>query len=341
MASYKLVELAHYVQGSVRGDPEVTISAIGGLEDVPPGGITYAENEHYLRRALASPAAAIVTYPEAPLLDKPLLLHPHPRFAFAQLLRLFSPFRQPQPGIHPTAIIGEECQLGDQVSIQPYAVVGDRARIGDRVQIYPFVYIGDEVEIGEDSIVYPHVVIMPHVRIGRGVIIHPGAIIGGDGYAYVQQNGKHHKIPQIGCVEIEEEVEIGCNTTIDRATTGVTRIGAGTKIDNLVQIGHNVQIGNHCLIVAQVGIAGSTVLEDRVVLAGQVGVKDHVRIGQGSVVGAQGGVTKNLPAGGVYWGSPAVPHRELLHVLSYFYKLPQLFERVQQLERKWAEKERE
>jgi UDP-3-O-[3-hydroxymyristoyl] glucosamine N-acyltransferase len=153
------------------------------------------------------------------------------------------------------------------------------------VRVYPFCYIGDEVQIGDDTVLYPHVVVMPRVRIGQRVILHPGAVVGGDGFGYVQHEGVHHKIPQIGTVVIEDDVEIGCHTCIDRATTGETRIGRGTKIDNLVQVAHNVQVGEHCLLVAQVGIAGSTVLEERVVLAGQVGVKDHVRIGRGAVVG--------------------------------------------------------
>jgi UDP-3-O-[3-hydroxymyristoyl] glucosamine N-acyltransferase len=179
---------------------------------------------------------------------------------------------------------------------------------------------------------------MPRVQIGKRVIIHSGAVIGGDGYGYVQHEGAHHKIPQIGRVVIEDDVEIGCNTTIDRATTGETRIGKGTKIDNLVQIAHNVQVGEHCLLVSQVGIAGSSTLGHHVILAGQVGVKDHVHLGDNVVVGAQGGVSKNLPANGVYWGTPAIPHREWLQVLAYLYKLPELAKRVDELERKARER---
>jgi len=337
MATYRLVELAEYVQGMVRGDPNLPIRAIGGLHDVPEGGLTFAEEERHLKWALQSPAAAVLTHPslvENLRGEKSFLLHPQPRLAFAQLLALFSPFQPPEPGIHPTVVMGEECELGDEVTLMPYVVLGNRVRLGHRVRVYPFCYIGDEAQIGDDTVLYPHVVVMPRVRIGQRVILHPGAVIGGDGFGYVQHEGVHHKIPQIGTVVIEDDVEIGCHTCIDRATTGETRIGRGTKIDNLVQVAHNVQVGEHCLLVAQVGIAGSTVLEERVVLAGQVGVKDHVRIGRGAVVGAQGGVSKNLPPGGVYWGTPAIPHREWLQILAHLYKLPDLVKRLEELEKK-------
>lgn len=344
MINYRLIDLAEHIRAVLRGDPNRMITSAGGLEDVDANGITYAEDERKLRQALATPAAAIVVHPNHAgqiESDKAFLMHPHPRLAFAQLLALFSPFAVPEPGVHETAVIGEEVQIGKEVSIQPYAVIGDRVKLGDRVKIYPYTYVGDDSEIGNDTILYPHVVVMPGTQIGNQVIIHPGAIIGGEGYAYVQHEGKHHKIPQIGHVVIEDHVEIGCNSTIDRATTGETRIGTGTKIDNLVQIAHNVQVGAHCLLVSQVGIAGSSILEDYVVLAGQVGVKDHVKIGQGAVVGAQGGVSKSLAAGAVYWGSPAIPHRELLHILPHYHKLPQLVERIQALEKKIAEMERD
>lgn len=344
MTNYRLIDLAEQIRAVLRGDPNRIITSAGGLEDVDANGITYAENERRLRQALATPAAAIIVHPNhADQLegDKAFLMHPQPRLAFAQLLALFSPFAMPEPGVHETAVIGEETHLGKEVSIQPYAVIGNRVKLGDRVKIYPYTYIGDDTEIGNDTVLYPHVVVMPGTQIGSHVIVHPGAIIGGEGYAYVQHEGKHHKIPQIGRVIIEDHVEIGCNSTIDRATTGETRIGTGTKIDNLVQVAHNVQVGAHCLLVSQVGIAGSSILEDYVVLAGQVGVKDHVKIGQRAVVGAQGGVSKNLPAGGIYWGTPAISHRELLHILPHYHKLPQLVERIQALEKKIAEMERD
>jgi UDP-3-O-[3-hydroxymyristoyl] glucosamine N-acyltransferase len=344
MITYRLIDLAEHIRAVLRGDPNRIITSAGGLEDVATDGITYAEDERRLRQALSTPTAAVVVHPNLVAnleSDKAFLLHPQPRLAFAELLALFSPFVQPEPGIHETAVVGEGVKMGQDVSILPYSVIGNRVKLGSRVRVYPYTYIGDEAEIGDDTIFYPQVVIMPRTQIGNRVIVHPGTIIGGEGYAYVQHEGKHHKIPQIGRVVIEDEVEIGCNTTIDRAMTGETRIGTGTKIDNLVQVAHNVQVGAHCLLVSQVGIAGSSVLEDYVVLAGQVGVKDHIKIGQGAVVGAQGGVTKNLPPGGVYWGTPILPHRDLLHILSHYHKLPQLVERIQALEKKLAEMERE
>ena len=184
MATYRLVELAEYVQGVVRGDPNLPIRAIGGLQDVPEGGLTFAEEERHLRLALQSPAAAVLTRPnlvENLRSEKSLLLHPQPRWAFAQLLALFSPFQPPEPGIHPMVVMGEACELGDAVALMPYVVLGNRVRLGHRVRVYPFCYIGDEVEIGDDTVLYPHVVVMPRVRIGQRVILHPGAVIGGDG----------------------------------------------------------------------------------------------------------------------------------------------------------------
>ncbi len=335
MATYRLVELAERVQGIVRGNPDLPISAVGGIENVPSGGLTFAEDERRLKQALESPAGAILTRTGLNLpsdTNRSFLLHPNPRLAMAQILALYNPMVHPEGGVHPTVVMGEDCELGDEVALMPYVVLGSRVKLGHRVKVYPFCYIGDEVEVGDDTVIYPHCTLMPRVRVGQRVILHPGVVIGGDGYGYVQHDGVHHKIPQIGTVVIEDDVEIGCNTTVDRATTGETRIGKGTKIDNLVQVAHNVQVGQHCLLVSQVGIAGSTVLEDYVVLAGQVGVKDHVHIGKGVVVGAQGGVSKSLPPGGVYWGTPAIPHREMLQVLAHLYKLPELAKRVAELE---------
>jgi UDP-3-O-[3-hydroxymyristoyl] glucosamine N-acyltransferase len=341
MASYRLSQLAELVQGVVRGDPDLTVSAVGGLGDVPPDGLTFAEDQRRLQEALQTPAAAILTRPTLelpPSTGKAFLLHPHPRLAWAKLLALYSPFQHPPAGVHPTVVMGEGCDLGDEVCLMPYVVLGNGVKIGHRVRVYPFCYIGDECEIGDDSVLYPHVALMPRVQVGKRVIIHPGAVIGGDGYGYVQHEGAHHKIPQIGRVVVEDDVEIGCNTTIDRATTGETRIGKGTKIDNLVQVAHNVQVGEHCLLVSQVGIAGSSTLGHHVILAGQVGVKDHVQIGDNVVVGAQGGVSKNLPPNGVYWGTPAIPHREWLQVLAHLYKLPELAKRVDDLEKRLRER---
>ncbi len=343
MPTYRLVELAERIQGVVKGDAEREISAVGGLDSVPPGGLTFAEDERHLRMALESPASAILTRPQLPLpteSQKAFLLHSNPRWAWALILALYDPTRHPPVGIHPTVVLGEGCEWGDEVAIAPYVVLGNHVKLGHRVKIYPFCYIGDEVEIGDDCILYPHVSVMARCVLGKRVILHPGVVIGADGYGYFQQEGVHHKIPQIGRVVLEDDVEVGANTTIDRATTGETRIGKGTKIDNLVQIGHNVQVGEHCLLVSQVGIAGSTRLGNYVVLAGQVGVKDHVEIGDNVVVGAQGGVSKSLPAGGIYWGTPAIPHREWLQILAHLYRLPELAKRVEALERATKKQER-
>lgn len=257
----------------------------------------------------------------------------NPSLAFAQILEKFAPPPvEYSPGIHPTAVIAEDVILGENVSIQPYAVVERGTRIGAGSFIGAHVFIGQGAVLSEGCKIHPHVTLREGTILGARVIIHSGTVIGSDGFGYEFSGGKHVKIPQIGIVQIDDDVEIGANVTIDRARFGRTWIQAGTKIDNLVQIAHNVVVGKHCILVAQVGVSGSSRLGDYVTLAGQVGLAGHIEIGDQAVVGAQSGVSKNIPPKQIWFGSPAVPMDEFKRVRACTHRLEKLFARVKKLE---------
>lgn len=341
---HSLNELATLLDGELRGDPHRMITGVAGVERVGAGEITFAEDKDRLQQALASAASAVVVprslsahLPDEP--GKPVLLVENARLAFARLLGLYQPVERPAPGVHPTAVIHRRALVGKNVSIGAYVVVEAGARIGDGVVLYPGVYIGPGSQVGNDSILYPHVVVRERCQIGARAIIHAGAVIGSDGFGFVTVNGKHEKIPHIGTVVIEDDVEIGANTTIDRGTTGPTRIGRGTKTDNLVQIGHNCDVGESCLLVAQVGLAGSTHLGHHVTLAGQVGVVGHLTIGDHCIVGGKSVVAGDLPPGSFVSGIPARPHTQEMRVKAATRKVPELLQKVRELERRLAELE--
>lgn len=327
----RLSELAERIGGTVSGDPEIEITGVGGLEDASSGEITLLRDNRMLDAAFSSNASAFII-PEGlkDRVHKPCIISENPMFSFVRALEVFSPSPPGAKGVLEGAIIEGNVTLGEEITIYPSAYISKGAKIGNRVTIFPGVFVGEDVEIGDESVIYAGVVIRERVIIGKRVIIHPNAVIGADGFGYIHQGGRHHKIPQTGRVRIEDDVEIGANTTIDRATTGETVVGAGTKIDNLVQIAHNVKIGKNCIIVAQVGIAGSTKVGDNVTLAGKVGVSDHAEIESGTVVGAMSGVMGKL-ARGVYLGTPVRPHREFLRLQGLFGKLPDLFKDIKTL----------
>jgi UDP-3-O-[3-hydroxymyristoyl] glucosamine N-acyltransferase len=266
---------------------------------------------------------------------KPVVRVEDPSSSFSKLASIFIDVRSVHPqGIHPTAVIAEGVNLGQNVSIGAYAVVEAGVSIGDHTVVYSGCFIGSNTKIGAQCLIYPHVSIRENISIGQRVIIHSGAVIGSDGFGFVQVDGKHQKIPQIGTVLIGDDVEIGANVTIDRARFDKTVIGRGTKIDNLVQIAHNVIIGEHCVIVSQTGISGSSELKDRVILAGQVGVAGHLTIGEGSVVAAQSGVSKSIPAGGKFFGYPAKPQSTARRINAIVQRLPHYIETIRNLEEK-------
>lgn len=328
----KLGELARRIGGKLVGDPEVEVNGASPLEEQREGSVVWIESPKLLEKAEEGPAVAIIAPLSVKGSKKPLILVERPRLAFALALEVLYPARPLKPGIHPTAVIEKGATLGRDVSIMAYAYIGEGARIGDRAVIYPFCFVGPEAEVGEESVLFPGVVIYEKVKVGRRVRIHAGAVIGADGFGYVKdEGGRHRKIPQVGRVIIGDDVEIGANTCVDRATLGATVVGEGSKLDNLVQIGHNAVIGRNCVIVGQAGVSGSVTIEDEVVLAGQVGVADHVRIGKGAVIGAQAGVIGDVPAGAFYSGYLARPHSIQMRVEAAKMRLPQMVREVREL----------
>jgi UDP-3-O-[3-hydroxymyristoyl] glucosamine N-acyltransferase len=314
----KLRELATLIGGDVIGDPEVEITGVAGIADAQTGDITYIHDKKFLRDTSAIHASAVIVKEAAEGLSASMLIAKNPQYTYAKA----------------RAFIGDNVILGDKVSVHHFACICDHAVIGAGATIGSGVYIEDGVTIGDNTLIYPNVTLRGNTKIGNNVTIHSGAVIGSDGFGYVMEQGMHYKIPQVGGVIIEDNVEIGSNVTIDRGTTGNTFIGSGTKIDNLVQVGHNVTIGSNSIIISQVGISGSVDIGDSVILAGQVGVRDHITIGNRAIVGAQSGIGGNIPEGQVYSGSPAIPHKSWLRAQSIYSKLPEYAKRIQELERK-------
>lgn len=326
-------ELAKLVGGKIEGDKKIKISGVANLEKAAEGEISFLVEEKLKELSLKSQASALVISDKIETFPKPVIKVSNPRLAFAKIMEVFAPQVAPPLGVHPSAVLSEEVSLSKDVSIGPNVFIGRGAQIGERVTLQANVYIGEEVRIGSDTLIYPNVTIREGVIIGQKVIIHPGVVIGSDGFGFVKEGGKHYKIPQIGKVIIEDEVEIGANCCIDRGTLDATIIGRGTKLDNLVQVGHNVIIGENSIIVGQVGISGSVKIGDRVTLAGQAGISDHLTIGSDTIIGGGAGVTKDVPPNSFYSGYPAGPHREQKRIQAIIHQLPKLWEKVKKLER--------
>ncbi len=334
-------EITRLVSGRLlAGSPGTVVTGVAALDDATASDATFFGNALYLP-ALRVSQAGVALVPEdfsEPLPQVGAVVGvAHPSLAFAQVVAVLQPPLPPAAaGIHATAVIDPAATVGRDVCIQAYVVIESGARIADGVHLGAHAFVGRESAIGAHSLIHPHVTIRERVQIGERCIVHSGSVLGGDGFGFETVNGKHVKIPQVGGVEIGNDVEIGACVAIDRARFGMTRIGDGTKIDNLVQIAHNVVIGPGCLVVAQVGISGSTHLGKYVVLAGQVGVVGHIKIGDGAIVGAQSGVSKNVAAGEKVFGSPAEPMRTATETLARVRRLPKLMERVKALEAELA-----
>jgi UDP-3-O-[3-hydroxymyristoyl] glucosamine N-acyltransferase len=323
-----LKELAELVQARVVGDGGVEVTGISSIQSASQGDLVFGEDENNLRLALESHASAVIAgnFAVKKANSKPLLVSAQPRLAFARAAQFLGPREKPEPGIHPSAVVHSSARFGEGVTVGERAVIGRGAEIGAKTRIGAGSVIGAGVSIGRDCELYPNVTIYAGVRLGDRVIVHAGAVLGSDGFGYVRDaaTGRYEKFPQVGRLEIADDVEIGANSTIDRGALDVTRIGCGTKIDNLVHIGHNVQIGEDVVIAAQTGLSGSAVVENKVVIGGQVGIADHVRIGEGAILGAQSGIpTKKIIRGKgiVFWGTPARPIREYLKELAVLARL--------------------
>jgi UDP-3-O-[3-hydroxymyristoyl] glucosamine N-acyltransferase len=323
-----LKDLAEQVGGRALGNAAVDLTGVSNIQSAAAGDLVFVEDERNLRLALASCASAVVAgeFAVEPAPTKPLLIASQPRLAFARAAQLLGAAAKPNPGVHVSALVDPTARVDRNAAVEERVVIAARATIGEATRIGAGSVIGAGVSIGHDCTLYPNVTIYPGTRIGNHVIIHAGAVLGSDGFGYVRDktSGRYEKFPQIGRLEIEDHVEIGANTTIDRGALEVTRIGRGTKIDNLVHIGHNCQIGEDVVIAAQTGFSGSIVVENNVVLGGQVGIGEHARIGEGVMLGGQGGVLpkKILRGKGVaFWGTPAQPLRVYLKQLATLARL--------------------
>ncbi len=331
---YTLGEIADYIHADVKGDRSVRIRGIRPLDAAHPEFLSFLTNVRFVEAAARCPAAAIIVSPDFTDMDRSLLITEQPYLALARVAQLFVKPPYLERGVHPSACVDASAELGEGAAVGALAQVGAGARVGARSRIYGSAYIGRNVSVGAGCLIYPGVVVLDDCVIGDNVIIHSGTVIGSDGFGFAQdEQGRHVKIPQVGRVRIDDDVEIGANCTIDRATFGETWVQRGAKIDNLVQLAHNVVVGEYSILIAQVGVAGSTKIGRHVVLAGQVGVVGHIDIGDGVRVGAKSGVSGSIKAGLDVSGSPAVPHKEWLQTCASMRRLSQMRDDMRQMQK--------
>lgn len=329
-----LADLAADVDGRVTGDADRRIAGVQTLEAAQPEHLSFVTHPRYRRQAESSRAGALLVGEDwQGSTGHDLLVAPEPSWALARILERFHPRVRPRSGVHPTAVIDPACEVGADVTIGPHATVGEGSVIGDRAVLAAGVVVGRECRIGDDTWIHPRVVLYDGTQIGARCILHAGAVLGSDGYGFATHEGRHVKVPQVGRVVVEDDVEVGANTTIDRAMLAETRIGAGTKIDNLVQIGHNVVVGEHSMLVAQTGIAGSTRLGRYVALGGQAGVVGHLELGDGVQIAAASAVLQSVPAGQTLAGYPARPVARWRREQALTRRLEELWRRLRRLER--------
>ncbi len=329
-----VAEIARMLDGEVVGDADTVITGVAGIREARPGDISFVANPKYLPLLEKTQASAVITARDITS-GKTLIRTDNPSLSFTRLIAEVLPETAHHPrGIHPGAVIGPDVRLGKDVAVGAYAVIGEGTSIGAGTVIYPGCYVGRDCSIGQGCILYPNVSVRERVTIGARVIVHSGTVIGSDGFGFTTIEGRHYKIPQVGTVEIGDDVEIGANVAIDRARFDKTIIGSGTKIDNLVHIAHNVVIGEGSLVVAQVGVSGSTVIGKGVTLAGQAGLVGHITVGDHAIIAAQAGVTKSVPAGVMVSGYPAKPHAQALKVNACIQNLPRLLETIKELQKR-------
>lgn len=336
MAELTLAEAARIAEGVVEGDASLVIRGVKPLDEAGPDDLSFVAEARYFPYIQASQAGALIVArdSDAPLKPgTPVLRVDDPRRALARLLPALYTERAPEPGVHPTAVTGEGVTIAPSATVGPYAVIGEGSLIGERARIGAQVVIGRDCIVADDAVIHPQATLYDGTRVGERSIIHSGARLGADGFGYVPEAGALVKVPQVGRCVVEADVEVGANTTIDRGSIGDTVIGRGSKIDNLVQIGHNCRLGRSVIVVSQVGISGSTRVGDGAVLGGQAGIQGHIQIGAGARIGGQAGVISDIEAGQTVSGYPARPHREAMRIQAALGKLPEVVKRIREIER--------
>jgi len=336
---HRLAVLAELVGGRVEGDPDRTVEAVRTLEAAGPRDLSFLNHSRYREQALASQAGALLVGASLASGDlrgdgRPLLVVDDPAYALSLLLNQLHAAEAPEPGVHPTAVLEPGCEVDPAAHVGSYAVIGSGTRIGARAAVHSHVVLGKNCAVGEGAVLHPHAVLYDRTEVGPGAIVHAGVVLGADGFGYATHGGVHHKVPQVGRVVLEKDVEVGANSAIDRATLGETRIGEGTKIDNLVQVGHNVQTGRHCILCGQAGIAGSTQLGNYVVLAGQAGVSGHIKLGDGAQVAAKSAALTSVEPRVQVAGIPAVELRKWRRQTVLIARLEEMSRRLKTLERR-------
>ena len=329
-----LAEIAELIGGKIEGDGGIRISGVADLQGAGPSEISFLAHPRYEAAARQTRAGALVVGPQAPKdLGKARIRVAHPSAAFTRVAMLFAPAEAPRlTGIHPSAVVASGAKIGPQVGIGPHVVIEEGVQVGEGTQIGAGSYLGRDVRIGSHCVLHPRVYVGERCLLGNRVVLHPGAVVGADGFGYEMKDGRHHKVPQLGYVQIDDDAEIGANTTIDRGRFARTHIGEGAKIDNLVMIAHNCVVGPHSVIVAQSGLSGSTTTGHHVTIAGHVGTVGHIHIGSGAILTAKSGVTKDVPEGQTWRGAPARPIKEQMEMEAHIQQLPDLARRLKALE---------
>lgn len=331
-----IAEIAGIVNGEVAGDANKRIRGAAAFDNAGPDDVTFATNPKFEKKLQSCAAGAVIVSRKVTVSNRPLIRVDNPHVAFAKVLARFYPALKPVPGIHPSAVVGNNFGSGKEVSIAACVVIGDNVVFGDRVIIHPCAVIGDGVEIGDDTVIHPNVTIFDYCRIGKRVTVHAGTVIGSEGFGFAPDGDAYYRVPQVGIVQIDDDVEIGALNTIDRAAFGKTWIQRGVKTDNQVHVAHNVVVGEDTLLVAQVGIAGSVTIGRHAILLGKAGVTDHLTIGDNVVIGNMAGVGKDVASGEIVSGAPVMPHRTWLRVHREFPRLPEMKKKIDELEKRLA-----